>query len=170
MQVPVGAVEYGVRGRRPFGAGRELRSVGVDAPCLQFALRRFVFVHGLQLERSLFGYHDDRSEGFAGPEDVGASLRRRLEDAEEHHRPPVADQGRHRYWNGIGTIGIESRMRLGANREALLDLEIQQQLIGVEAFAEVAERWPLKAAVGRIAPLAFEMQAAFLGRYVSSLS
>ena len=103
-------------------------------------------------------------------EDVGASLRRRLEDAEEHHRPPVAHQRRHRYRHGVGTIGIEARMRLGPDGHALLNLEIEQQLIGVETFAEIAERWPLKAAVGRIAPLAFEMQAAFLVETCNSLS
>ena len=49
-------------------------------------------------------------------------------------------------------------MRLGPDRHALLDLEIEQNLIGVERVAEIAERRPLHAAVRRRSPIAFEQQ------------
>jgi hypothetical protein len=46
------------------------------------------------------------------------------------------------------------------------DLEIEQQLIRVEAFAEIPKRRPLQAAFGRLSPVALELQAAFLRRDV----
>jgi hypothetical protein len=57
-------------------------------------------------------------------------------------------------------------MRLGADGETLLKLEIEQQLVSVEAFAEIPEWRPLDASFGRLAPVAFEMQSTFPGRNV----
>src|SRR5580704_5178263 len=62
VQMAVGAVEYGVGGRRPFGAGRQIGPGVVDAPRLQFALGGFLLVHRLQVERGFLGDHDDLRE------------------------------------------------------------------------------------------------------------
>src|SRR5579872_5452593 len=49
-------------------------------------------------------------------------------------------------------------MRLGTDRHALLDLEVEQDLIGVKITTEIPEGRPVHAAAGWIAPFAFQNQ------------
>src|SRR6202011_4354276 len=75
----------------------------------------------------------------------------------------MAHQRGYGYRHRIGAIGIEARMRFGADRHALRHLQVEQDLIGVEGGAEIPERWPLHAAVRRLAPIGIEDQMAVLG-------
>ena len=79
----------------------------------------------------------------------------------------IGHQFRIKAGTAIGTVslrvGVEARMRFGADRHALLDLEIEQDLVGVECAAEVPERRPLQTAVGRIAPIALQNEPPVLG-------
>src|SRR5580704_3923310 len=45
VQMAVGAVEHGVGGRRPFGAGRQIGPGIIDTPRLQLALGGFLRAH-----------------------------------------------------------------------------------------------------------------------------
>jgi hypothetical protein len=77
---------------------------------------------------------------------VRASYRGRLENNKRDHRPPLgAQQRRDGNQHGVGRVGIEARVRLGAHRPFLADLEIEQELIGVVLPAEGAERRPFQA-------------------------
>src|SRR5580700_4899861 len=108
VEMPVGAVEHGVRRRRPLGPSREGRPVAVNAARLKLALSKFFRIHRLEFEIGFFGDHDDLRERLARPENVGASLGRRLENAEEHHRPPVSDQGWDRDRHGVAGVSVET--------------------------------------------------------------
>src|SRR5258708_8766977 len=153
MEMPIGAVEHGVGRGGPFGPGGQRRTAVIDAPRLQFALGRLFLVHLLKVEGGFLWDHDDLRERFVRPENMDAALGRRLEDAKEHHRPPVAYQRRHRDRHGVGTVGIEPRVRLGPDRPALFDLEIEHDLVGVKMVAKIPERRPLHAAVPRRSPI-----------------
>ena len=60
--------------------------------------------------------------------------------------------------SGTSSFGdrVEARMRLGADRHVLGDLEVEQQLVGVVVLAERAERRPLDAGVRIGAEIAFQ--------------
>jgi hypothetical protein len=54
-------------------------------------------------------------------------------------------------------------MRLGPDRHALFDLEIEKQLIGIKLVAEISKRRPLHAAFRRRSPISIEDQFAVFG-------
>src|ERR1700680_2107983 len=109
---------------------------------LQFALGSFFLTHLDQLELGFGRDDDDLSERLAWSENVRTTFCRRLEDDEVHHRPPPAQQRRHRDWNAVCRVGVETRMRLDPDGHALLDFEIEKDLVGIELLAECAKRRP----------------------------
>jgi hypothetical protein len=130
----------------------------MDAPALQFALGRFFFAHRDDFEREIGRNHEHLRKRLAGTENMRAALGRRLEHYEIHHRPPVAQQRRHRDGDAFGRIGIEARMGLESQRQTVLGLEVDQYLIGVELLAEGPERRPFDAGAGVGAEVAVEHQ------------
>src|SRR5581483_4222936 len=60
--------------------------------------------------------------------------------------------------NGAGGVGIEPRMRLGANRPVRAGVQVEQQLVGIKIAAEAAKRRPLQITVRSRAEVAVEMQ------------
>src|SRR5579863_1136495 len=158
VKMSVSSVEHRICRRCPLRPGRKIRSIIVDAARLKFAFGKFLRTHRLELEIGLFGNHDDLRKWLFRPEDMRTSLGRRLEDAEKHHRPPIPHQGRDRNRHGIAGIRVEARMRFGPDRHALLDLEIEQDLVGIKRVAKIPERRPLQTTVRRITPIALQNQ------------
>src|ERR1700694_4452209 len=99
---------------------------------LPFAPGRFFLTHLDELELGFGRDDDDLSERLAWSEYVRATFGRRLEDGEVHHRPPPAQQRRHRDWNAVCRVGVETWMRLDPDGHALLDFEIEKDLVGIE--------------------------------------
>jgi hypothetical protein len=92
------------------------------------------------------------------PENVSSPLGGRLKDAEKEHGPPVSDQRWHNDRHSVGAIGIKSRMRLRADRHALLHLQIEQDLVGIKSIAEIPERQPLGPAIRRLSSVCLKNQ------------
>src|ERR1700680_3822854 len=115
---------------------------------LQFALGSFFLTHLDQLELGFGRDDDDLSERLAWSEYVRATFGRRLEDDEVHHRPPPAQQCRNRDWHAVCRVGVETRMGLDPDGHALLDLEVEKDLVGIELLAECPERRPFHPRTG----------------------
>src|SRR5690349_16772035 len=117
----------------------------MDPPATEFALGRFFLSHLRQLKPRLSRYENHLHEGFATPEDVPASFRRRLEHDERNHRPPACPQ---QSWNGEGDfvtrVGVVAWMRLGPYRHVLVDAKIEQQLVGVVVLTKRPKGRPLQ--------------------------
>src|SRR6202162_6451410 len=109
---------------------------------LQFALGRLFLPHLNELELGFSRDDDDLSERLAWSENVRTTFGRRLEDDEVQHRPPPAQQRRHRDWHAVCRVGVETRMGLDPDGHALLDFEIEKDLIGIELLAECSEWRP----------------------------
>src|ERR1700722_16378877 len=92
---------------------------------------------------------------------------RRFEHQEKDHRPPSAYERRDSDRRGVCRVGVETRVRLRANRPALLHLEVKRQLIGVIEIAERAEGRPLAAlSVRRRAKIAVERNLSLTGAHM----
>src|ERR1700716_693081 len=94
-----------------------------------------------------------------------AAFGRRFEDHEEHHWPPIPHERRHRHRNAAGWVSIKAWMRLDFNRETRFDLQVKQDLIGVEMFAEGPEWRPHPAVVRSRSKIAVEHEAPVLGAH-----
>jgi hypothetical protein len=51
----------------------------------------------------------------------------------------------------------------GPDRHAFFDLEVEKDLVGIKTVTEVAERWPLQAAVGSGPPISVQYQLPVFG-------
>ena len=142
MDTPVSRVKYRVRRRNPLGIRRQSGAARVNAPGLQFSLGGFLLIHFDKLEIRIRRDHRKLRERLVGPEYMRAAFGGRFEDQEKHHRPPFPQERRHGDRNGVGRVGIKARMGFDFDRQALFDLQVEKDLIGVKMFAEAPERWP----------------------------
>ena len=131
----------------------------MDAPSLQLSLGALFFVH--------FFHHNIRfttitcAKGSPGLKIWVAPSGGDLNTMKNIIGYQLRSQRWHRDRNGIGRIGVKSRMRLGSDRQTVADLQVEQDLVGVDFLAKRSKRWPPKILVGRGTEIAVEIQAVF---------
>src|ERR1700730_4559081 len=130
------------------GFGRQGLAACMNPSSLQFALGRFFLTHLDDFKLGFRRDDDDLRKRLAWPEYVRTTFGRRLEHDEVHHWPPPAQQRRNRDWHAVCRVGVETRMGLDPDGHALLGLEVEKDLVGIELLAECPERRPFHPGTG----------------------